>query len=863
MKEIMSILSRRSFAAGRLRNLIASMAIALTAVLFTSVATIAMGTVESLTLTMQMQKMSKSDGELHYMTGEQFEAVRESELIERAGLRMPVGFVSDTRRHNIELDVEDEIQAELTFCAPTHGRAPRKADEVVASDLALRELGVEPEVGAQITITFTAHGQEYTLPLVVSGWYKALNSQMSVMWFATSFRDAHPEIFQYTFREDYDMAGTYFSDFTVRSRNRLEENLRGLVLSLGGDPDNAQSPDYLQAVVNQATNARVSPFQMIAVAVFTALFMFCGYLLIYNVFDIAVMQQIRRFGLYRTIGMSRRQVRGLMNRQALWLGSMGIPIGLLMGFFIGRAALPIIMDTLSTEYENLAVSVSPSPELFLTGAALTAFTVFLSTRKPVRVAANTPPIEALRFVENTGGRRGSRKSAPGAEIFRLAWSNLGRSRRRTAFIMLSLALCVVLLNCVGTVAASVDVEKQTAVMIRTDFAVVNMASTSNLKGFTRRSESLREQTISDIAARPEVRDGSVVYKNTAEDTNVTYDFGHPMTEQTVVNSYSGLTFVFDEAFRCFGLGEDGRPMCNVYGMEEIALSRMDLREGETDAHALYEKMAAGEGVLVGVNIDRMDMSLNPVFDLVEVGEMITVYKNGQAVMELPVLAKAAANGDDREIGYTTNGPNEIGGDGPLLYLPSCIYEKLYDQPSVYKYSFDVEEGYEAEMTAFLNDYMENGDPDINFLSAREARESAEKNQDMIRFVGGTVGLIFGFAGVLNLINTMITTILTRRHEFATMESVGMTRRQLAKMMVWEGIYYAAGGCLPGLILAAALNMTLVRGLLASMWQFTFHFTLFPALAVSAVLLTISGLIPVLTLRIFHQGTIVEQLRAAE
>ncbi|MCI8291867.1 MAG: hypothetical protein HFJ25_06490, partial [Clostridia bacterium] len=47
---------------------------------------------------------------------------------------------------------------------------------------------------------------------------------------------------------------------------------------------------------------------------------------------IAVMQDIRRFGLYRTIGMSRRQVRTLMNRQALWLSGIGIPLGMLGGF---------------------------------------------------------------------------------------------------------------------------------------------------------------------------------------------------------------------------------------------------------------------------------------------------------------------------------------------------------------------------------------------------------------------------------------------------------------------------------------------------------------------------------------------------
>ncbi|MCI9120806.1 MAG: ABC transporter permease [Oscillibacter sp.] len=862
MEDMLKTLTRRSFAASRVRNWTAVLAIALTAALFTAVTTLVIGTMESFTLTLQMQKMSRSDGDIRYMTAEQFEAMRQADFIETAGLRMPVAFLSNAVRHNIEFNVADEIQAGLTFCAPSHGRPPSAPNEVVASDAALRDLGAEPEVGAEITIAFTAHGRDYVLPMVVSGWYEAPGSQLSVLWAGTAFREAYPEIFRFTYREDRDMTGTYFSDFTARSPLGLEKNLRELVYALGGEPEDENAPNYLLATVNRATNVRPDGFQIAAAAAFAVLFMLCGYLLIYNVFDIAVMQDIRRFGLYRTIGMSRKQVRTLMNRQALWLSGLGIPLGMLAGFFIGKAALPLIMNMVSTEYENLAVRVSLSPALFLTAAALTALTVFCSTRKPVRTASNTPPMEAFRYVEHSGGRRASRRSALGTSIPRLAWTNLGRNRRRTAFILLSLALCVVLLNCAGTAADSVDVEKETAFMIRTDFAVVHAASSSNVRGFLRRSDALRAETIADIAARPGVAGGSVIYKNTVEDVNVTYDFGHPLTGETFVMEDSGLTFGTDQ-YRGFGLGSDGRMLCNVYGMEETALARMDLREGETDAHVLYQKMSAGEGVLVGVSANRQDMSLQADLDLADVGQVITVYKNGSPVLELPVLAKAALSSDDMEIGYISSGPFKTGGDGLFLYLPASVYEELYDAPAVYKYSFDIEDGYEAEMTAFLEDYMEQTDPNMSFLSAREARESAEGTQRMIRFVGGFVGLIFGFAGVLNLINTMITSILTRRHEFAAMESVGMTRRQLTGMMVWEGVSYAAGGCLLGLVLAVVLDLTLVKGLVDSMWQFTFCFTLVPALGACLVLLPVSAVVPVLALRWFRKGSIVEQLRAAE
>ena len=175
MGDMLKTLTRRSFAANRLRSLITALAIALVAMLFTSVTTIAMGSAESVKRIMQIQKMSKSDGDFRYMDKEQFEAMRQSDLIEKAGLRMPVGYLTNTLRHNVEFNVQDEIQSELTFCMPTGGRVPKKADEIVVSDKALQELGAEPGDSPKISITFTAHGKEYTIPMKVCGWYESIN----------------------------------------------------------------------------------------------------------------------------------------------------------------------------------------------------------------------------------------------------------------------------------------------------------------------------------------------------------------------------------------------------------------------------------------------------------------------------------------------------------------------------------------------------------------------------------------------------------------------------------------------------------------------------------------------------------------
>ena len=54
---------------------------------------------------MQLQKGSRSDGDFRNMTAEQFEMLKKADFVETAGLRMPVNFLSNTSRHNVEFDV--------------------------------------------------------------------------------------------------------------------------------------------------------------------------------------------------------------------------------------------------------------------------------------------------------------------------------------------------------------------------------------------------------------------------------------------------------------------------------------------------------------------------------------------------------------------------------------------------------------------------------------------------------------------------------------------------------------------------------------------------------------------------------------
>ena len=85
---------------------------------------------------MQMQKGSKADATLGYLTEEQFEQLVDSGFVERAGFRRVLAYAGNAADHSIEINYADSVQQELTFCAPTHGAAPEKANEIAASEQA-------------------------------------------------------------------------------------------------------------------------------------------------------------------------------------------------------------------------------------------------------------------------------------------------------------------------------------------------------------------------------------------------------------------------------------------------------------------------------------------------------------------------------------------------------------------------------------------------------------------------------------------------------------------------------------------------------------------------------------------------------
>ena len=865
-KRTVSRLAKQYFKKNKGRNVAASLAIMLTAFLFSSVISLAFNMVSSMQLSMQMQKGSKADGTLGYMTEEEFEQLVNSDFVEKAGHRRVIGYADNAVGHSVELDYADEVQQELTFCTPTHGEPPKKANEIATTQLALKALGAKAEVGASVPLEFEIRGKKYHYDMVVSGWWEAGNDTISVAVVSDAFVKENPDVFLNTYRKDHEMAGTTFSEVVLKDKKDVEGQLKAFAHSVGGNTEDMSVDHFIQASVNQMSQGMVQPETILFAVVFLLMFVICGYLLIYNIFDISVMQNVREYGLLRIIGTSTAQIKSIVRRQAVWLTAIGLPIGLAAGYLAGWLMLPYVMEFVLVERRVSGIQVSGSPLIFVIAALFTILTVAISTRRPAKKASRVSPLEALRYTEQDGGSRRKTKRTRSVTLSGMAGSNLGRNRRRSAFIMLSMLLCIVLFNSVIVITESMDEEKYISRNAKTDFTVYNAIALNVEKGFGTHEDAVPQQAVDAIKEQSGVKDERCLYRNTMDDRNVYVDYGFEGIDFTVTE-YGDLECENYTGYPMWlRADEEGHSYGNVMGASEVFWEDMLISEGEKDPEVLKQKMQTGEYAVIGCQMDKLTGGANNTVltDQLTVGDEISFYKDGELVKTCTVLAKAITVGTEEETPTTTTAQGNIGGDAPFVYLPDTVFQEIYDTPTLLGYGFNMADGMEEQMEAWLSGYVEEN-PTVTYTSTKLLKEIVESQRNLVLLVGGLIGTIMAFAGLVNFTNMTVTNIIARRREFATMQSVGLTNRQLRRMVIYEGLYYAAGAGIIGAALAGLLAATVLKNALnsPSMWFFTLRFTLVPAAVIGVLYLLLAAVIPAAALHYFRRGTVVERLRTAE
>lgn len=872
-------LAWKSLLASRTRNLIAIVAIALTTMLFTSLFTIALSINEGFQQSNFRQVGGFSHGGFKYMTQAQFNELKDDPLISQWGERRYLGMPTEApfNKSHVEVSFADANEAHWMFCDPVEGSLPQEGTDQAATDTHVLELlGIKPEIGAEFTLTFDVDGHETTQTFTLCGWWEYDEAIVAnhVLIPESRVNEVLAEVGVDPDNPDDGMTGRWNLDVMLKSGSRhIEQDLNQILENHGYQSENA-GDNYIDTGVNWGyTGARMSdlvdPMTVIAIVAVVLLIIFTGYLIIYNVFQISVAGDIRFYGLLKTIGTTPRQLRRIIRLQALALSAAGIPIGLIIGWFIGGQLTPVIVAQL----DGIVPMTSVSPWIFVIAAAFALLTVLISCRKPGRMAARVSPVEAVRYTEGGSEKtRAKGRKARKVSPFTMAWANLGRSKGKTVVTVLSLSLAVVLLTVTVNFAGGFDMDKYVSNFTSSDFIVANAGKFQTSTVFSD-EQALPQSAIDAINAQGGITDSGVVYGQTFGALEyVTEDWFRQNKERFYTPEQ------LDNLIRLTDRNEDGllADRIQLSGMSNFALDHLTVLEG--DLSALYEP---GSRAIAAVYAEDDYGNADLDSHWARLGDTVTVRYVEETEYVDPDTGIAYASVEDvpdganwverpvqyRDVDYTV---------AALVAVPSALSYRYYgsdefilnDQTfvqdsgtdSVMYYAFDTTDEANAAMESFLADYTENVNPELDYESKATYAGEFESMRSMFLLLGGALSFIVGLVGVLNFFNAILTGIIARQRELAVLQAVGMTGRQLRAMLIWEGLLYALGAAGLALILTLTLGPIAFQAVEGLFWFFTYHLNLTPFLFIIPLFALLGVCIPVLTGHAMAKLTVVERLR---
>ena len=572
-----------------------------------------------------------------------------------------------------------------------------------------------------------------------------------------------------------------------------------------------------------------------------------GYLIIYNVFQISVAADIQFYGKLRTLGTTKKQLKKLIYGQGNRLSAIGIPIGLAAGYLLGVLLVPVWIPM-----KEMRAVVSASPVIFVGSALFSYITVLISCMLPARMAGKVSPIEALRYTDGSASyHKKKKKTKNGASLQGMAWANLWRSRKRTVVVICSLTLGLVLMSYFYAKNVSFDVEKYLMDLTVADYQVDDATNDAS-SFYDPASKTISDTMLAEIMGLGE---GGAV-----EATGRLYSRQEPLVlseqaKRNLTDFYNEERLAdfasYDPSFPEWKAGFEAAVagevcMYTIYGADglilEAAAGSGYLLDGAFDA-ALF---ATGQYCLaIGPSMVPGD-----VVPTHAVGEKVLIAGRAFEVMAVLSPLRPMVSGQD-----------SLAFDLPLV-LPADVFTKMWQGSNLRKFYFNVTDEAMEDAKELINRYQQGEAAGMNVVSRQTMIAQYEAQTRASSVMGYAVSIIIALVGVLNFVNSMVTAIIARRREFAMIQSVGMTKRQLWQMLTFEGLCYAGLTLLAAYILGALAVGVLLRAMVTAVEGYsTFRFTLFPLVCCTPVLIVTALVIPYLCFRNLERQSIVERLRA--
>lgn len=845
-RAIIRKLSIRSFLANKSRNIFALIAIVLTTVLITAVFTIGISLSDGMQQMLIYSYGRSTEVDFQYLTQDEAQRVAEHPLIEEYGLSRLIATTTEGvfRQAQGEIHTADKNFAEFTFSKPTTGRLPEAENEIALTSWILDAMNLPRKLGQTVHLDFEVNGTPYSLDFAVCGfWDSDLNlNPYGILYISDTLAD---KLLTGVNPAETRLGAGYYgvTKLTANINGRLselEENVNTILQDTGIDAEAAG------VLFNGAYNTTSSDSGIIAaMALIITIILVSGYLLIYNIFYISVMRDVRFYGLLKTIGTTQKQLGRVVNFQALLLCAVGIPVGLLFGYLLGIVLIPVLLGFLAVDY----MAAPPNPWIFLLGAVLSLVTVLISCRGPAKKAGKVSPIEAVRFTNVASSPpKKVKHGSSGAKISRMAWSNVFRSRKKAALVIASLSVGLILFNIVYTLVGSFDVNKFLQAHINGDFLIADTDYFSLARPYAP-SYTLSGDLLSAVKELDGVQEvGKVYYANgfapiegRIKDGLINYHRRMILAENPSLTEQEIKKIIEKADFSVY----DDRINAQVYGFDSYWLDKLE--ENMIDGSFDREKFLSGDYLLLGFDGEGM----------IQTGDTVILSLDGKDGKKRSYEVMGRVNHSE----LNSLSAHFISMPGFSVYLPSSEFESLAN-PDIMSATVIADEVAVDSLQKEIGLLLANN-PEADFRSRADYIAEMKSDNQQFALIGFTLCAVILLIGILNFVNTTMTNIVSRKQEFAMLQSVGMTAIQGKRILVLESIYYIAMVLLVFVTAGYAVSYFAVSTITKGSAAYTYQFSFAPLVICFPVLLLLACVLPIQMYKSISKDSVVQRLRESE
>lgn len=817
-------LTMRSIVSNKRRSWIIGLAVLLSTFMLFSILTVGVTFFEMEKLQNIRLNGAEWDAIMYGLTPEQQEKCENNPDIEKTGLIAICGYMEET-------DADDTIDVGFLYADEifwndmmkpardwVKGTYPQKRNEVMVTEKALEECGLE---GLTLGDTFRAvytdgNDEKHTEEFLISGIWDGYGTQ-NVFYMSKEFFD----------QSGYELSSVacarYFMDFHSVLMTEKEQNAFIDSMKLGKQQNVFFNGEFAQAI----------PIYL-GMAGLVVITCFCAYLLIYNILYLSVSGNIRYYGLLRTIGMTGSQIYKFMSQQMLILGSAGIISGLVIGSGVSFLIVPAIIKVMGIW--KVKAEVGFHPLILCLTMVVIGVTVFISYRKPAKMAVQISPIEALGY-HPSDGRKKSHKTGKGKLLCRMAADQIVKDKKKTTITVISLSVGLCVFLCLTTLIESKGARTMVSNFVNMDLIIKN--DTLKKEDQKEWKDILISNLLEDIARNEKIKE-----VNPMLCAQIIVPWEPDFSDRWMREFYeTWMTIPYEddlqeykehpENFGSFLLGINARDFDYLNHTLESPADREKFMEGKTcilyGSGLEFQEDIKGKQV-VCADYDNFDNSRS--FEIAGMTD--------ESYYMSPLL-----------------------GDPPIIIISDQVLKEFIPKCYVSKASIRYETEYDEDAEQEVLTQIQNSPDadDFSYESKIEELKYVEKSQGDMMGIGMGITFILAFIGIMNYVNTMIGNIQTRKGELAILESIGMTEKQIVKLVMLEGAVYALGS----LLLTGIIGSGITYGIFQSMnyRNIRFYIPLAPAVIMIILTISICVIVPWIAWKRMAKGmSIIEEIKKA-